>query len=163
MVSLSLLSWKSAVSACLKVLWNFRKSLQVTLHLSSLSGTYPVHSTLRKLEKLPLMGLLQNLQCPMSKNSNCKRDSIQWLLLVDRNRSSLFKLQKYFIIFMILTKQMDSFASHLYGLTNTATSQHRWKQLHVSNVLHCSVSHLTRVCQLRSVNTSVAGLEASQL
>lgn len=47
-VSLSLLSWKSAVSACLKVLRNFRKSLEVTLHLSTLSGTYPVHSSLRK-------------------------------------------------------------------------------------------------------------------
>lgn len=47
-VSLSLLSWKSAVSACLKVLRNFRKSLEVTLHLSTLSGTYPVHSSLRE-------------------------------------------------------------------------------------------------------------------
>lgn len=44
---------KSVVSACLKVLINFRKSLQVTLHLSSLSGIYPVHSMLGKLKNYP--------------------------------------------------------------------------------------------------------------
>lgn len=40
-VSLSPLSRKSAVSACLKVLRNFRESLAETLHLSTRSGTYP--------------------------------------------------------------------------------------------------------------------------
>lgn len=44
-----------------KVLRNFRKSLEVTLHLSSLSGTHPVHSRGLGAKKLPLKGVWQIL------------------------------------------------------------------------------------------------------
>lgn len=69
---------KSVVSASLKVKRNFRKSFQVTIHLSSLSGTFPVHSSLRKLKNSPLPGFLQLLHCPKKKEKQNLNCTMRW-------------------------------------------------------------------------------------
>lgn len=54
-----------------KVLRNFRKSLAVTVYLSSLSGTHPVHSRLRNSKNCHLQGFgrLCHVQCPRAQTA----------------------------------------------------------------------------------------------